>query len=396
VSQATTIIFGGGIAGLWLCDALRRRGDPVVLLEAEALGTGQTIGSQGILHGGTKYALHGRSTASAAAIRAMPGRWRECLAGQAEPDLRRVAVRAESCHLWQTTSVRSRLGMLGARVGLQVAPSVLEDSARPPILRQCPGTVAQLDEQVVDVVSLVAELARRNSGRLLRIPDGALPTFLRDAGGRVRAVDLEGGPGGGVLRLEVGAVVLAAGEGNAALRRQLELAEGAMQRRPLHMVLVRGNLPVLNGHCVDGAATRATITTAIDRAGRIVWQVGGRVAEAGVNLEPAALVAFARRELRAILPAQPLDEVEWATYRVDRAERAVTGGRRPADAQVVTEGNVFTIWPTKLALAPRLADLLLEQLPPQDGAMPLIPFDWPRPAVALPPWETEVSWISVR
>jgi len=395
VSQAATIILGGGIAGLWLCDALRRRGDAVVLLEPHALGTGQTIGSQGIIHGGTKYALGGRSTDSSAAIRDMPGRWRASLSGNAEPDLGRVAVRAQSCHLWQTSSIRSQLGMIGARVGLQVAPEVLGQSERPPVLRECPGIVARLDEQVVDVVSLVAELARRNADCLLSIPGGSGPTFVRDASGKVVAVELENVAGGGFLRLEAGAVVLAAGQGNAELRQQLGLPDGAMQRRPLHMVMVRGDLPELHGHCVDGAATRATITTVTDRAGRTVWQVGGQVAESGVDLEPAALVAFARRELEAILPGLSLRGAEWATWRVDRAERAM-GGRRPADAQLLVEGNVITVWPTKLALAPRLADRLLELVPRRLGTPVQLPSDRPRPSVATPPWETEAAWSVAR
>jgi glycerol-3-phosphate dehydrogenase len=395
VSQAATIILGGGIAGLWLCDALRRRGDAVVLLESRALGTGQTIGSQGIIHGGTKYALAGRSTESSAAIRDMPGRWRAFLSGSADPDLRRVAVRAQSCHLWQTRSMRSQLGMIGARVGLRVAPDVLDRAERPPALRECPGVVARLDEQVVDVVSLVTELARRNADCLLSIPEGSHPAFERDASGKVLAVELASGTSGGSLRIAAGAVVLAAGSGNAALRQQLGLPEGAMQRRPLHMVMVRGSLPVLHGHCVDGAATRATITTVTDRAGRTVWQVGGQVAESGVGLEPAALVAHTLQELEAILPGLSLDHAEWATYRVDRAERAM-GGRRPADAQSLVEGNVITVWPTKLALAPRLADRILELVPPRPGALLPLPPDWPRPLVAAPPWELEDTWIVAR
>jgi len=53
-------IIGGGIAGLWLLARLRQRGYGVLLIESERLGTGQTISSQGIIHGGTKYALRGQ------------------------------------------------------------------------------------------------------------------------------------------------------------------------------------------------------------------------------------------------------------------------------------------------------------------------------------------------
>ncbi|HEY3967359.1 MAG TPA: FAD-dependent oxidoreductase, partial [Planctomycetaceae bacterium] len=53
--ELDVLIFGGGAAGLWLLDQLARRGDCVLLLEAGRLGLGQTVGSQGIIHGGLKY-----------------------------------------------------------------------------------------------------------------------------------------------------------------------------------------------------------------------------------------------------------------------------------------------------------------------------------------------------
>src|SRR5258708_22259578 len=116
------LIFGGGAAGLWLLDRLSRRGDRVLLMEARQLGRGQTIASQGIIHGGLKYTLHGLLTSAAREIRDMPGIWRQCLARARTPDLRHTRLRAPACHLWRSDSLRSRLGMLGAHVGLQVAP----------------------------------------------------------------------------------------------------------------------------------------------------------------------------------------------------------------------------------------------------------------------------------
>jgi glycerol-3-phosphate dehydrogenase len=104
------LIFGGGAAGLWLLDQLARRGDRVLLLEAGRLGQGQTVASQGIIHGGLKYTLHGLLTPAAREIREMPGIWRKCLAGERTPDLRNTRVRSASCYVWRSDSLRSRLG----------------------------------------------------------------------------------------------------------------------------------------------------------------------------------------------------------------------------------------------------------------------------------------------
>ena len=140
-----TVIFGGGAAGLWLLDELSRRGIFTLLLEAGELGGGQTIASQGIIHGGLKYTLQGLLTGSAANIRDMPSTWRDCLAGRRAPELTKTRVRAEYCHLWRTDSLSSRLGMIGAKMGLRVAPQNLETGSRPAVLAHCPGQVARLD-----------------------------------------------------------------------------------------------------------------------------------------------------------------------------------------------------------------------------------------------------------
>ena len=175
-----------------------------------------------------------------------------------------------------------------------------------------------------------------------------------------------------------------------------------MQCRPLHMVLLRGALPQFQGHCVDGAKTRVTITSDTDSAGRTVWQVGGQIAEVGVSLDKLALLSKTRAELLAVLPGIDLAAVEWNTYQVDRAEGRMSGGQRPETVQIRCEGNCLTAWPTKLALVPQLVSEILEQI--QISQQPAVRPDWksglretlrewPRPQVALPPWETATNWL---
>jgi len=389
------VILGGGVAGLWTLDAVVRSGRSALLLEAGELGAGQTSSSQGIIHGGFKYTLHGLLTAAASAIAPMPGRWRAALAGDGEPDLSAVRVRAQTCHLWQTRSLRSALGMLGARAGLRVTPDRLDEHARPIPLRRCPGTVARIDEQVIDPLSLLHVLGARHRSRIMRI-DVANGLEFRGVGdGWIERILLIHPETGEPLELQPRAIVLAAGAGNEALRSMAGLSPTIAQRRPLHMMMVRGDLPILNGHCVDGAKTRVTVTSAEDSSRRIVWQLGGAIAETGVESDERSLIEFAAQELADILPGFELGDVEWASYRVDRAERRTGGGLRPDDAQCATDrdSNVITAWPTKLALAPRLADLVVEALP-----TPALRFDesivesWPRPVVALPPWEITRTW----
>jgi glycerol-3-phosphate dehydrogenase len=388
------VIFGGGAAGLWILDALARRGKQVVLLESDRLGAGQTISSQGILHGGLKYTLHGILTRSAAQIREMPQIWRECLDGRRLPDLRATRVRASACHLWRTDAVGSRLGMIGARVGLRVSPSTLRDDERPAILAQCPGSVALLEEQVIAPESLLHCFAQRHKNRLFKVEarNGRNFNCRRH---EVRSLELRHPGADRIVHLEPKHVIFAAGKGNAELRREAGLPEAAMQRRPLHMVLLRGHLPILNGHCVDKATTRVTITSDRDSIGRTVWQVGGEIAESGILRDEMAQIQQAKRELEATIPGIDLSGAEWTTDRVDRAEGATPDGARPETIQIRHEGNILTVWPTKLAFVPLLAEQVATRLESfeSETVESISEFaGWPRPQVAVPLWDSARAW----
>ncbi len=394
------LVLGGGVAGLWLLDALRRSGTRVLLAETASLGAGQTIAAQGILHGGVKYALAGTPSDAARAVRDMPDRWRRSLAGEEEPDLSAVRLRAEACHLWGAGSLRGIAGLLGARAFLRASPEKLPDAERPPALAHVPGAVLRVPEPILCPRSLLEVLAGRNAPFVL-------------AARAARAVRAEGGGlevrlgdprGGADLVVRPRLLVLAAGAGNEALRASLGLAPGAMQRRALHVPLLRGDLPELNGHCVEGTSVRLTVTTGHDRAGRVVWHLGGGLSEEGVRLEPAALLRLAREEASRLLPGTDLSGVQGTTFRVDRAEGRGEAGNMPGDVTVLREGDVVTAWPTKLVLAPRLVERVMDLLRTsahsgQEGAWraQVVALDWPAPPVAPLPWDREdLSWTGAR
>ncbi|MHC5002085.1 MAG: FAD-dependent oxidoreductase [Planctomycetota bacterium] len=388
------VIFGGGAAGLWLLDELVRRGDDVLLLEADDLGSGQTIASQGIIHGGLKYTLSGLMTPSARAIREMPLRWRRSLAGEMPPDLRHTRVRSEFCYLWRTAGLGSRLSMLGARVGLRVAPSTVAAAARPDVLASCPE-VARIEEQVIEPGSFLADLADRHRAALLRIDAAHGLELVTTGPGEIGTVRLINPETGAPVDLEPRAVVFTAGLGNERLRTLAGIDGPPMQRRPLHMVMLRGELPWLNGHCVDGAATRVTITSTRDCEDRVVWQLGGQIAETGTEMDGQHQIDRACAELDAVLPALDRRSAEWATYEAIRAEGRTPGGRRPDHPVIERVGSTLTAWPTKLALVPRLVEEIVAALPVPEPRAPgeREPIRrWPRPAVALPPWEQPDHW----
>lgn len=401
------LIIGGGIAGLWTLHELRARGRLALLVEPFSMGQGQTIWSQGIIHGGLKYTLGGLMNASAEALREMPAIWRECLTGRRSPSIPADGLRAECCYLWRTKSLSSQAGMIGARMGLRVAPVPLSASERPPILRDCPGTVARLDEQVIDPAVAVQALSEQCPGLVRRVDPARGLEIGALVSGELRTVTLRPPGAGRALTVQPDRLVFTAGAGNGFLREQVGLGSQAMQIRPLHMTLLRDaspdgdRVPELNGHCVDGARTRVTITSAMTAAGRRVWQIGGEMAERGVSHPPEEVVAMVRNELRAVLPGFDSSGCEWTTYRADRAEAVTGAARRPDDCTVRVEGDVITAWPTKLALAPRMAGMVADVVcrnpePVTASADELLERldTWPVPSVGAPAWEMARSWIA--
>ena len=393
--QLDVVIFGGGAAGLWLLDELREHGHRALLLEATALGHGQTIASQGIIHGGLKYTLQGLMNRSAEQIRDMPDVWRQCLDDRRRPYLSATRMRSDDCYLWRTDGIRSRLGLIGAQWGLRITPQKLSERERPAVLKHCPGAVSRLPEPVISPYSFLQALRTTHQDAILQIDARDGLQLHCDGPGSVRAIQLQHPTNGSSLTLSPQACIFSAGSGNQLLREQCGLTATASQLRPLHMVLVRGQLPMLNGHCVDGARTRVTVTADQTSDGETVWQLGGQVAEDGVHMSGEDLIRYAGGELRSALPGLELAHTNWSTYRVDRAEGIDDDGQRPSGPRILSEGNTTTVWPTKLALAPMAASQVRDQLPSpaiRPSLSPTLLADWPCPAIAQPPWETQQSW----
>ena len=376
-------ILGGGIAGLWLLARLRKAGYSAVLLERHALGAGQTLASQGIIHGGLKYALDLKLNADAAALADMPARWRACLAGVGEIDLRAARLNADHHLFWARRTLASRIaGFFGSKL-LRGRVDALGATQWPAVL-QDPDSVAAvyaLDECVLDVPSLLTALRDLGGDCIRKIDADAMVTPHDDG----VAIVADG------RSLTAGTLVCAAGAGNEAIIAQLGLPVQTAQRRPLQMLLVDNAPGPLWAHCFDASdKPRVTITTHAKADGTPVWYVGGLIAEQGAAQSEADLIAAGRAELAALLPRQDFSRCRFAGFRVDRAEGATDDGRKPEGPVLHRRGRVLLAWPTKLALAPQLADRILADLPPPAGGAADLS-GWAAPGLAAAPWET-ASW----
>ena len=145
IPQLDAVIVGGGIAGLWLANLLYTRGDRIALLEARQLGSGQTLASQGMIHGGIKYALGGSLTSAAQAIAGMPNRWRDCLNGEGDIDLSDLKPLAADNLLFADGSGLGRFTTFFASRTLRGRLKRLESDRWPEALQGCSGWVYALN-----------------------------------------------------------------------------------------------------------------------------------------------------------------------------------------------------------------------------------------------------------
>ncbi|HLA31044.1 MAG TPA: FAD-dependent oxidoreductase [Pseudomonas sp.] len=387
MSQALStdvLIIGGGIAGLWLNARLRRQGFATLLVENARLGGGQSVKSQGIIHGGAKYALHGALSGASEAIADMPRRWREALSGSGELDLSGVRLLSDAHYLWSPGSLAGNITSFFASKAVRGRVDRVEGEQLPPALQhpKFKGKVYRLAELVLDVPSLIERLSELAGDGLLAA-ERIEP--LREQGELV-GLRVDG------REIRAQRIILSAGRGNAELLAALGLSQPAQQLRPLHMVLVKGpSLKPLYAHCLGGGPKpRVTVTTHPAADGEWVWYLGGDLAEAeGVARDAAAQIKAAQQELAELLPWVDLSSARWATLRVERAEPAQSGLVRPDNAFLNEQGRLLVGWPTKLALAPDFADRVLAALdrdgiqPASHGPLPALP----RPAVAPAVWE---------
>jgi glycerol-3-phosphate dehydrogenase len=383
------LVVGGGVAGLWTLAKLKQAGYQAVLLESDALGAGQTRYAQGIIHGGTKYALTGKLTASSEAVAAMPALWRDCHAGHGELDLSRATKLSDAHYLWSTSSLSSRISGFFASKVMRARTQSLDTDARPTLFShpQFHGQIYQLDEPVFDTLSVVHALAEPYMDSILEVDAASFDT----GDNRLQVNDKAGNH----YQFEYKQLVLMAGSGNKALLAQLGQSQPEMQLRPLKMVMLRGGLSdTVYAHCLGASVNpRVTITSHYDDNNNIVWYLGGQLAEDGVKRSNEEQIKQAKAELAELIPWLDLSDSEWAVLDIDRAEVRKPDASRPDTFYSEQTGNVVTAWPTKLALAPRLARDVLQKIKdsgvtPRQSQLP----SWPVATFAQFPWCEEERW----
>ncbi|MBX2834086.1 MAG: FAD-dependent oxidoreductase [Micavibrio sp.] len=386
--KADIVIFGSGIAGLWLFNRMKRAGYNALLLESKGIGGGQSVASQGIIHSGLKYAFAGKLNKLAESISAMPDLWRSALKGEGHVDLSAARVNADSQYLMIPKS--SLGGLMGGLVKL-VTKQALGNNVHEVKQADWPeeikdsgfkGTVVFMDEPVLDAPSVIRALAEpyKECIRKIDTPDDPFG-FLERHG------------------IEAKEIVFTAAASNHEVASARSEDDGlATQKRPLLMGMMKPAPYPLYAHLVGNSDKPvATITTHEAADGSLVWYLGGGVAERDKDSDPNEVYAAAKKGFAKYLPKLDLSAVEWAVLPIDRVEgKSDIDGWMPDTPTIHSVGKTHYCWPTKLTFAPLLTERLMEKMsigPSREASGAAS--DWsflPDIDYALSPWDGVKEW----
>jgi hypothetical protein len=161
------------------------------------------------------------------------------------------------------------------------------------------------------------------------------------------------------------------------------------------MVIMKHQLPhPLYVHCVSDQLTatpEVTITTHNCKDGSTAWYLGGELAESGAPLGTEEQISRSKSKIAGLFPWCDFSTASWHSFYINRAEAQQPNGKRPDNVSVHAAANVLYCWPTKLTLAPVMANTVLATLGIQailprnlpDAPLPGLEF----PGIADSPWD---------
>lgn len=394
------VVVGAGIAGLWLANVLKNSGLDCVVLESDAIGSKQTINSQGMLHSGVKYALQGKVTSDMQAISDSQALflWQQAFSGQGIVKLTEQCKLTDHQYLWSNSRLSSKIAnfFVSNLLKSHVEKINKTDPAYPQIFNNelFNGSIYKLFETVLDLSVLLRELSTNIHNYFIKIDSLDLELlnnsqidklFINVAGER--------------FLLSAKQYIFTAGEGVGQFANLFANAP-RMQLRPLHMVAVKGkNLPLLYGHNIDlHAIPIVTVSSYKTLDNQVVWYCGGKIAEDGVNRDRESQILAFKKLLNSLFPWLEFNKQDfiWGSFHINRAEYLQDSGKKPNTATWFKLNNTIFAWPTKLVLAPMMAMDIVKNLQKNTQfKFNNIDTDFleklPKPKIAIPCWENMVT-----
>lgn len=356
------VIIGGGIAGLWTLASLRKKGLHAILLEKEALGSGQTLASQGIIHGGSKYALNGVITRAAKMISNMPEVWRNAMLDRSTNaiNLSKSKLLSSTQYLAPSARADSKMFTFPGSKSMASHNQAISGNDIPTSYQELGlrGNIFQLDEMVFAVQTILHCFTEQYGDFIFQANISAADINSSEKQHCINT---------GENCINSPYVIIACGEGFESL----QLSQPKMQKRPLQMVMMAGaNLPSIYAHFIGRSNNPLLTITSHPHPQSLsdtVWYMGGSLAEDGAHKTAAQQIAQCIKLLTHVLPNIEVGvgdpQVRFATQYINRAEHKQRHLSRPDDAYIHSHNNIISGWPTKLSLAPRFAEKVLAEIP---------------------------------
>lgn len=349
------IIVGSGIAALWCANHLQSLGHDVVVLEKQQIGCGQTIFSQGMIHGGAKYSLDGQLSKSTISISDMPHIWRNALDGIGYVDLSNSVKITDFQFLWSSANAASKLlSFFGSKVMSSKMKSITPSDHDLFSSDKFKGSLFKLNEPVVDVQTVLENLANNLDNSILNLEVKKIEFRSDNSVDVVTNKDV----------INCDEVVLAAGEGNEKILQNSNINLFPMQLRPLAMgaVYLNNKIPDIFGHHL-GVSSRPSLTISTHYVnGDQVLYVGGDISESGVFLSDSEQKIKIKDSIKSALYWLDFDIKDIKILRINRAEARNHNLIKPDTFFCEKYKKAIICWPTKLAFAPLLSESVITKI----------------------------------
>lgn len=421
------VIFGGSALALWLLDGIVRRGGQAVLLDDRPLGAGTTIHSSGLLHAAREQRPLILDQPPRQGVRRRAYRWVKALESGSRSALAGCATRGDCLYVFPTSAAASRPVIWRTPLARRVPVVNVSAAERPDWCTSAAELMTRISEPVLSPRALLEAWQRRHSRRLVQTSIRKSVELVLGSPGEVREIRVS--RGNSIVRLLTDHVILASEHDNADLRELAGLTGGEAPGCEQPRVLVRGPLPIVNGHALDAHGCRWTVVAERLSDRQSVWMLTGRVLADIGDCKTSAILGGLAAELASTFPQLAWSETEWAlteplpvepwlesavstTSALAASERRPEGfgsrralGRPSQRASVsrvpgmLCAGTLTTAWSGGLATVPYVAEEVFSRIdiPERRPAVDLSVFDdWPRPELAALPWETVERWRPIR
>jgi glycerol-3-phosphate dehydrogenase len=402
-------IIGGGIAGLWTLNRLSQEGFNCILIEKDKLGGIQTLASQGMIHGGQKYAIFkAKKNKVAESISSMPEIWHNSIYGSdcrsgyrtdygsGEIDLTSAKVLSKNQYMWSVGKAGQAAAFIASK-SLNAKVEIIKNIDNlPEILKKEKSIkkIYKMNEAVFDVKSVISALKEKVSDAIYKA-DLKNVSIEKD---RLDFIELKDSKNKALLKASC--FIFTAGIGNEEAVKFLKLDGKITQKRPLKQIMVKKMPFSLYGHCITvKPKPRITITAHPLKEGGYVWYLGGLVAEYGVDKTDDEAISFAYNEMSDVFPSIDWSKRYWAVKDIDRAEPYNDKNFLPDNPVIKTPlNNVCIAWPTKMTFAPALASNILKWIKTLNiskiSKKDNLPFLEPK--IENYPWEEIGDWKKIK